>query len=268
VTPVRSMCTKPLWTCYLGRGNFMRDGFPNRSVVLPGSVLGYLVDSIVAAQWAGATTFASWEDKGLCQGIGHAVYGMSDGQGIYGAIILDKNSLVGLFYDSRSDRTPYLHPDSYDLNRFFQGMSPLHRTLAVHPLHYFVEHVDDKYIPAVTTAFWNEGEYLTAADPWEVVLAHGARLARKELIADIDEAFVEWQEEYELTPEQLALARSLFNRKMAQPMSTIELTQAEVGWLRTTTEGRDEKGMIACREKLAAIGILLPQGISRSTTRR
>jgi hypothetical protein len=53
-------------------------------------------------------------------------------------------------------------------------------------------------------------------------------------------------------------ARSLFNRKMAQPDATIDLTQAEVEWLRSTSEEPSEEGLADCREQLAAIGILMP----------
>ena len=120
------------------------------------------------------------------------------------------------------------------------------------------ELVDGISIPCITAAFWDEGEYLTAAAPWDLVLAEGARLVRIELIEDIGEALAEWQEGYQMTNEQLTLARSLFNRKMTQPEAPIELTAAEVEWLRSTSEEPNEKGITACRDKLKAIGILIP----------
>ncbi|HEV3256092.1 MAG TPA: hypothetical protein VG013_04370, partial [Gemmataceae bacterium] len=122
----------------------------------------------------------------------------------------------------------------------------------------FSEQVDGRNIPSVTTAFWDAGEHLTAADPWEVALAHGARLVRIEVMEDIDQALAEWQEDYEMSAEQVAFARSLFNRKLAQPEARIELTEADAEWLKTTSEEPSEEGIAACREKLAAIGIRMP----------
>lgn len=237
----------------------MSDGYPKRLVVLPGCILAYLVDCIMTAQNSLFST-AAWEDNGLFTKSGRAVFGTKDWQGIYGAIIFEGESLVGIFYNSNSKRAPYLCPDTYDLNRFFHGMPSRHRILADNFIKEFdfVERVDERRIPSVTTAFWDEGEFLTGADPWHVVLAEGARLVRIELIEGIDQALAEWQEECEMSPEQVAFARSLFNRKMSRPHAMIELTSDEVEWLRSTSEESNDKGLAACRQKMAAIGIVVP----------
>jgi hypothetical protein len=235
----------------------MINGFPDSRVVLPGCLLAYLVDCIMTAQNRLFST-CTWEDHGFFARAGHAVYGTNDGEGIYGAIVFQERSLVGIFYNSNSKRAPYQCPDTYDLDRFFRGMPPRQRSLIREPLKDFVVQVDGREIPSVTTAFWDEGDHLTAADPWDVVLRHGAKLVRVELMEDIDEALGEWQEDYDMTPEQVAFARLLFNRKMAQREGTIELTLDEAGCLESTSEEPSGEGMAACREKLAAIGIRIP----------
>jgi hypothetical protein len=83
-------------------------------------------------------------------------------------------------------------------------------------------------------------------------------LVQTELIEDLDEALAEWQEGYEMTPEQVAFVRSLFSRKAAQPDATIELSPTDVEMLTTVSKEPSEEGLSACREKLAAIGIRLP----------
>jgi hypothetical protein len=202
----------------------------------------------------------TWEDSGFFTKKGRAVFGTKDWQGIYGGITFDGESLVGIFYDSNSKRAPYLCPDTYDVNRSFQGMLSRHRKVADWFLKHFdfVEHVDGRDFPSVTTAFWDEKEYLAAADPWHVVMAEGARVARIELMEDIDQALADWQEEHEMSPEQVAFAKSLFNRKITHPEVEIELTQAEVEWLRSTSEEPSEDGIAACRGKLRTIGIRVP----------
>jgi hypothetical protein len=236
----------------------MSEGYPKSAVVLPGAILGYLVNSITTAQGVHFSSL-TWEDHGYFTKNGQAVYGTNDGQGIYGAILFEGKSLVGIFYDTRSERAPYQAPDNYDLNRFFHGMPPNHWPLVERVLaQYFYEIVNDIKIPSVTAAFWSDGEYLTAADPWDVVLAHGARLIRIELMEDTDEALAEWQADYDMTPQQVTFARSLFKRKMARPAATITLTQREVEWLRSTSEEPNEVGINVCREKLKTIGILMP----------
>jgi hypothetical protein len=228
----------------------MSDTYPKSSVVRPGATLGHLVNSIMTAESADFASFRHWKGQD---------YLVDNGQGVYGAITFKGRSVVGTFFDAKSERTPYQFPDTYDLNRFFRGMPPDHRSiLAEGPLQYFHERLDGTDIPCITAAFWDGGEYLTAADPWDVVLAEGGRLVRIEMMKDTNEALAEWQEDYQMTREQVAFARSLFNRKMAHPEPTIELTQAEVEWLRSTSKDPNEKGIAVCRDKLAAVGILMP----------
>jgi hypothetical protein len=157
-----------------------------------------------------------------------------NGNGLHGTLTFEGRSLVGIFFDPHSERSPYQCPDTYDLHRFFRGMSPYHRSLAEREALQHIEIFDETNIPCVTAAFWDAGDYLTAADPWEVVLAEGARLVERELIEDLDAALAAWQESYQMKPEQVALARSLFQRKMAQPATPIALTPAEVAFLEST----------------------------------
>jgi hypothetical protein len=206
-------------------------------------------------------SYLTWEDNGFFRGHGTAVFGTNDMQGIYGAVVFKGKSLAGIFYNSNSQRAPYLCPDTYDVNRYFQGMPSRHRILATKFLKdfdFFVRE-DGRKIPSVTTAFWNRGEFLTAEDPWDVVLAEGAKVMHIELMEDRDAALAAWQEECEMSPEQVEFARSLFNRKMAHPKAKIELTSAEVEWLLSTSEAPNEEGLAACREKMAAIDIIVPR---------
>jgi hypothetical protein len=237
----------------------MSNGFPKRGGLLRGCILAYLVDCIMTAQHAFFTR-VSWKGEGFFAGNGPAVYGMSDGQGIYGAITFERESLVGIFFDTHSERSPHRDPETYDLNRFFEGMPSDHRILVNGPLEeFFIGVVDGQPLPEVTAAFWDKGEYLTATDPWDVVLSEGARVVRIELMEDIDQALAAWQEEYEMSPEQAALARLLLDCKLAHPTGIIELSKSEVSWLRSTckesSDANKEKAIAGCRDGLAALGI-------------
>src|SRR3712207_5773256 len=102
----------------------MSNSYPNCSVLLPGCVLGYLVDSIVAVQYPVYAKRTTWEEVGVSNCLLHKIYDAINGQGIHGAIIFEGDTLVGLFFDGASKHSPYVDPDTYDLSRFFLGMSP------------------------------------------------------------------------------------------------------------------------------------------------
>jgi hypothetical protein len=149
---------------------------------------------------------------------------------------------------------------------------------------------DGKVLSLVTTAFWDAGEYLATADPWEDVMANGVNLISDELIEDRETSMAGFQTSYGMSPAQVAFARSVFERKLARPATTIELTPAEVQWLALTFEdpkaraaenirwavehgqpvadlkwpesldstAEAQKAMQLCRESFAAMGILMP----------
>src|SRR5262249_51623306 len=81
----------------------------------------------------------------------------------------------------------------------------------------------------ITSGFWDEGDSLAAAEPWEDVLNNGASLIRDELIEEPKEAIAEWN--WGSATEKIAFVRKLYQRKIAQPETVIELTSAEVTFL-------------------------------------
>jgi hypothetical protein len=136
----------------------------------------------------------------------------------------------------------------------FNGISNELWTLAnKEALQYVLDHYDRQVLPIITTAFWSEGERLTAAEPWNQVMEHGAHLIKFQL-SSIETVIIGWQVNYELTPAQVDLMRKLFDLKIATPGHTIFLSKQELAILKS----RGDKGLKECRELLAAIGIVIP----------
>jgi hypothetical protein len=111
----------------------------------------------------------------------------------------------------------------------------------------------------ITTGFWNQGEALVAAEPWEEVLNHGGSLIREELMEDPDQAIRKWNRD--LTSELVTLVLKLFERKMTQPEAPIELAPAESRLLRSSFQ--DPKAKYAkmaelCYQKHQEIGAKPP----------
>lgn len=223
----------------------MKDESPKRSVVWPGSILGTIVNAIMTAENADFATSQQWDGKN---------YLLDGWDGRYGAVTFDEDSLVGVFFDAKSDRSPFRCGEDYDLERFFRGMPPSHRSLAnLGALKYWHQWMGNKLIPCVTAVFWDEGEYLTASEPWELVLANGAELIRTQLLEDKQSALEAWRICYGMNSTQVDLAKSLFNRKMAAAKETIELTLTEIQLLEASSTTL--KSMEYCRDLFARIGI-------------
>jgi hypothetical protein len=224
--------------------------FPKRSVLEHGIVLGAITNAIMAAQHAGYASYQSWDGTN---------YVLNGHDGTLGAITVDRAGVVGVFYDKDSPLNPFRSGDSYIVERFLAGLPDDLRSLAENrTLMYNRQNYRGRLMSVVTAAFWSDGEYLTAAFPWEEVLKNGAHIVYRELMANSDDALAEWQDAYGMSPGQVALARSLFERKKAVPNRAIRLLRSEVDWLAATSDGTGD--IKVCIDSLAVLGISLGEG--------
>jgi hypothetical protein len=113
-----------------------------------------------------------------------------------------------------------------------------------------------RIVRRVTTAFWDDNGYLTAADPWETVLEHGADVISDELIEDADLALERARVGDGMSEEQVRFVRTLFQRKCAHPPVRLVISDAEAGWLRS--QSNDPRAIVLCSELLQEMGIIIP----------
>jgi hypothetical protein len=223
--------------------------YPRTSVLWRGIILRSIVNAIMVAEDADYARFLSWDGKD---------YVLNNLDGTYGAITFDGDYVVGVFFDAHSKNNPYLLNEKYEINRFFQGMpAPLHSLAKNQTLRYNRQTYQGKTVSLITAAFWNDGEYLTAAFPWEDVFLNGAHIIGIELLDDTEAALKEWQDAYQCSSEQLAFARSLFERRMSKPSTSIVLSESEVEWLVTVSE--NSEAFTDCLRALGPIGIIVPR---------
>lgn len=220
---------------------------PMVSNLLYGSYLGTIAHSFFIMSNPILSHEQSWD------GINYSV---QDSMGARGTVTFAGDQVVGVFFDNNSPRNPFRSGEDIQLllQRIFSGISEDLWTIAKNEaLQYVLQEYGGQVFPIITAAFWSEGEYLTAGEPWNLVINHGAHLIRNQF-SDIETAIMEWQEYYELAPAHIDLIRLLFNRKMTTPDQPILLSKQELAIIkRNGDEGLDDS-----RELLAAIGIIIP----------
>jgi hypothetical protein len=235
--------------------------FPRKSTLWMGAIFGGIVNATMTAESVGYSAFQQWVRNS---------YVLNGGDGREGVVTFAGGHwyadapLVGVFHDAHSAR--FYTDDEMEREQFFQGCPPYQRALADQgALPYLELEFEGKLLHRVTAAFWDEGEYLAAADPWEVLLKHGISLINNEVIENKEALFAKFQTSYGMSAEQVAFARSLFERKLARPPALIELTPAETRFLASTFEdpkirdaeleglmGRDETAAPAGQDEAAA----------------
>jgi hypothetical protein len=181
-------------------------------------------------------------------------YNRQDTMGTYGTVSFYEDSVVGVFFDLHSPRSPFKSKKKYDMQPFVRGMPVELRARAEQEtLQYILEEYDGIIQPIITAAFWSKGEHLTASEPWANVVTHGAHLIRIEVM-QTERAIREIQTEYEFSDEQLQLVRSVYERKVEVPNSNLLLSEQE----REQISSQGMQGLEQCRELFSKIGILLP----------
>jgi hypothetical protein len=232
------------------RATMAQQPFPSRQRLWRGVVLSTIANALWAAADSRNTAYQWWDRSNY-------IYDTQSGGRV--CIHFGPTRLVGALYEHESRRSPFgegfvpFTGERYDPMAFFAGApAEVIATAREQPLQYLLDDIDGVVQPWVTAAFWSEGDMLTAAEPWPNVLKHGGDMLHEHLL-EPHEAYLEFQDGYEFTDEQIALVQSVFERRMAARSLPLHLTDADRRIF--TAEGTG--GLEESRRSLAAVGILL-----------
>ena len=210
-----------------------------------GAVLGTIAHAMFVVHYPELATLQSWD------GIN---YNIQNSAGALGTVTFAENGTVAVFFDAHSSKNPFRSGKGYELESFFEGIPESRFALAqAEALQYVLQEYEGIDRPVVTAVFWSEEEDLVAAVPWSDVMVNGAHLVQIQLL-EIDTAIEEWQSEYEISPKQIELVRSLFQRKMTNPYLPIQLNRQE----QDVVVNHSATGIVESRELFKNVGIILP----------
>jgi hypothetical protein len=237
-------------------GNGSLSGFPSVAVLWNGAVLGGIINAVKTAEAPDVAHYRQWIRNN---------YILNGGDGREGVITFagghwySKGPLVGVFSNVHSRRSPVVPPHEWSTEQALRGAPQYQRDLADQSaLTYLELEVCGRTDPRVTAAFWDDDHgYLTAPDPWETVLEHGANIIEDECIEDLDLALERARISDGMCEEQVSFVRALFERKTAHPPKRLLLSDAEADWLRS--QSSDPRSIDLCSELLKEMGIIVPR---------
>lgn len=218
--------------------------FPSGNQLWRGAILSTVAHAVWEASHDFSLESVAWDDT---------AYLVSDSQGTVGVVLFGDDSLVGLFKDTESSRTPWQSSEPYNVRWYVDSVPATLQSMVTRGLAHMIDTWQDFRGPVVTACFWSTGERLEAAEPWTSVIEHGAHAIAIETSATDDEALVALEEDMEMTPTQLTLAYALFMRRMTAAV----LPVAVQPWERALLTADGEAGIRRSRELLAAVGLVL-----------
>lgn len=220
------------------------EAFPTRYQLWSGVILNTIAHAIWIIADPLLSYEKSWDESNYC---------VQNSMGARGTVTFSGEKVIGVFFDEDSPRNPLRSGAEYNLQTFFRGASPELLALAQNEaLQYILSEYNGVLMPIVTSAFWSEGEFLTAVEPWSEVIFHGAHLIRTETL-NTNAAIAELQSAYDFSSLQINFVQSLFNRKIKTPHSNIFVDSKEFEVLRTN----GEEGINESYNLLAAISIYI-----------
>ncbi len=175
--------------------------------------------------------------------------------GTSGAVTFFKNGVVGCLYDYTCDYEPDWLVENQE--HFFQGMPDVHRVISQQfTLRYRLEDHYGETITLVSAVFWNDGEQLVSAVPWQEMMDHGGYILRNHL-RDHDEALDEWQDNWGMSDDQRTFIKMVFERLQNKRYSWwMDLSQQEARWL--SEIAKSEHALAECRKSFSEIGVYVP----------
>jgi hypothetical protein len=221
--------------------------FPEKQRLWEGAILGSIVHAIMTARYPELAHEQSWDGMN---------YNVQDSMGSRGTVSFSDRRVVGAFFDAKSTRNPLQSESAYDLAKVLRAVPSEHLRLAqTEALQYLLQDYRGATVPVVTAIFWNVGDRMAAAEPWQQVYEHGAHLLRIQLL-DADSALQEWAQAYNMSAGQLALAQRIFELKRQKPEAPVALGDDALAVLQVDAKGSE--GLDASREAFAEFGITLP----------
>ncbi|UTT43401.1 hypothetical protein [Exiguobacterium aurantiacum] len=175
-------------------------------------------------------------------------YSTNDGQGSRGTVAFGQEIYVAGFRNERFAFNPV------DANQYFiEASDQIQQMAEQETLQYLLDEVDGEDRPVVTTVLWESEQSVFSSHPYDVMLERGADLL--EVQASAYEAALEyWEENFELTEEQLALVEKLYHLKLKDPTRQILLSEEDI----QSINANDVEGIEESRISFSEIGIDWP----------
>lgn len=236
--------------------HFARQGFPTVAQLRRGILLGCIANALYLTTSEGHWSGIQWEGD---------TYLEDNEQGERWAAAFTSQGAVAVFHSSESDRNPWSQGRLlYDQARYFRGMPDTLRPAKERALSWMINFDYGLGGPdaPITAAMWADGEQFTANEPWEAVFYNSLWACRKQL-CPFSVALIEWQDEFDLNDEGVAVLRSLYQRRLASAEATIPVEPWECETIMrgrqvsTPATLRDDPGLLAARDALASVGIAL-----------
>lgn len=197
-----------------------------RDILWQGCLLAAIAHAIMVARYPDMANEHSWDGMN---------YSVQDSFGARGTVTFHPNHCIGAFREENRRRLTAKNNKLVDrlhhreaAEAYFTGAPEAVSKLArEETLAYLLDEIDGKPRPCTTTAFWSADDRLYSTDSYEDFLVCGGFLLAIQC-QDAETGIQFWQEEYDMSDQQVNLLRGIFERKLRKPAEALILSEAEM----------------------------------------
>ena len=182
-----------------------------------GCLLASIAHSIMVAHYPLLTNEHSWNDRN---------YSVQNSSGIRGTITFFNGSCVAAFRDENSNRIRRMHTSD---PKVYLSNAPMEtQNIAENEaLLYLLESVDGIRTPVITCAFWGNKDGVFSIDTFDEFMRNGGSIIESHLL-DFRSAVSQLTEYYEMSQPQVALLRSIYNKKTERPDMLVHFSRTDI----------------------------------------
>lgn len=197
-----------------------------------GCILASIAHAIMVAHYPLIANHHSWDGVN---------YNIQNDMGMLGTVTFARDMCVAGFRDDKSERA---YPENLKnaLQYFPNASQDVIEIAKTKTLQYLLIYDEGgEIVPSITTAFWGNKDELLTADSFVDFLENGGELLSRQAM-NIADAIDEWEDDYDMNDEQVALLKLVYTRKIAAGDDEIIITKEEAAMIgeSITEEGRAE----------------------------
>ena len=202
-----------------------------------GCILASIAHAIMVAHYPLISNEHSWDGMN---------YNTNDNAGTRGTVSFSNGCCAAAFRNDNSDRFNIENPRQ--AIKYFQNAPNRIVELAeTETLQFLLYNVAGQVLPVITTTFWGKSNELFTEDTLDDFLQYGGKLLKKQTL-DTNKSMNAWKKYYGMTQPQFELMKSIYERKIEDPLIPIFLTLEEINMIGTHEPNGLEESITSFQE--------------------
>jgi hypothetical protein len=202
-----------------------------------GCILAGIAHAIMVAHYPLISNEHSWDGSN---------YNTRDNAGTRGTVSFSNRCCTAAFRNDNCNRFS-LENLSKAISYFHNAPKKIVELAETETLQYLLYNAGGQVLPVITTAFWGKNNELFTVDSTSDFMQYGGKLLKIQTL-NLEKAVNAWKNYYGMSKPQIDLLKSIYERKIEDPLIPIFLTREEIEIIGTREPNGLEESLTSFQE--------------------